>query len=160
MGSVGGVGRGKLVYAMHVGEVLPLERYDRDSRFRRKKPGVHSAERLCGDNIYSKGGDGAWTQRPSFHTAKHMRRDLGGRNALVAEHFYYFGSSAVDVPSEFNELVAKGRGHKCEFNPDVVAAFLSWLQSSFPAGIHGAPRDRPRSYAPAPYCNAPGTSSR
>lgn len=38
VGSKAGVGSGKLVYAMHVSEVIAFEQYNSDSRFTPKKP--------------------------------------------------------------------------------------------------------------------------
>ena len=51
-GSARNVGSGKLLYAMRVAEILPLEKYARDARFGDKvaKPKGIEEER-CGDNI-------------------------------------------------------------------------------------------------------------
>jgi len=140
-GSKSGVGNGKLVYAMRVGEVLLLERYYADPMFDIKKPIAGDEFQRCGDNIYFR-RNGAWKQRRNFHhKEKDMDWDLSGRNVLIAEHFYYFGNDAIDMPLEYRSLVARGRGHRCNFNPALVAEFTVWLQANFKAGIHGEPRN-------------------
>jgi hypothetical protein len=158
IGSKVGVGNGKLVYAMHVSDVIPFEQYNSDSRFKLKKPlAGQTPGRLCGDNIYYKGAGGEWMQRRSFHSAEHMERDLHGRNALVAEHFYYFGRNAVEVPREFGTLVAKGRGHRCAFDLEVTGAFISWLQKNFAPGTHGEPLNKRQDFASSTRCTKPPT---
>src|SRR5437016_4237679 len=87
-GSKNGAGQGKLVYAMRVDELLPLEKYATDPRFEEKKPRAGSPKTFCGDNIYFKGESGVWEQRLSYHMAKHVKRDLSGKNVLISETFY------------------------------------------------------------------------
>jgi len=92
VGSVKTVGAGKLVYAMQVAEVLNFEEYDADPRFQRKKPKLNGfRQERCGDNIYHRGTDGRWHQRPNpHHGRKHLSRDVEqGRHVLVAKRFYY-----------------------------------------------------------------------
>ena len=140
-GSKDGVGNGKLVYALRVDEVLPLEKYYDDPRFDVKKPIVGDDIQLCGDNIYFR-KDGEWKQRRNFHHKEEdMETDVSGKNVLIAEHFYYFRNDAVDVPPEYRSLVAKGRGHRSNFNPALVEEFIVWLQTNFRAGIHGETRN-------------------
>jgi len=140
-GSKSSVVSGKLVYAMRVDEVMPLDRYYADPRFDVKKPIAGNDIERCGDNIYFR-RDGEWKQRRNFHhTEKYMDTDLSGKNVLIAEHFYYWGKDAVDMPPEYCSLVAKGRPDRCNFNPIIVAEFIAWLQTNFKAGIHGKPLD-------------------
>src|SRR5947199_246516 len=52
-GSVSNVGNDRIIYAMRVDEVLPLDGYDADRRFRKKRPRMAgSARQQVGDNIY------------------------------------------------------------------------------------------------------------
>lgn len=140
-GSKNGIGWGRLVCAMLVSETLPLERYYEDSRFEVKKPTAGTPDQRCGDNIYFK-LNGEWLQRRNFHhTKREMEWDLSGRNVLIAEHFFYFGREAINVPSEYTSLVARGRGYRCNFRREIVADFIAWLQMNYKAGIHGEPRD-------------------
>ena len=49
-----GIGN-KLIYAMHVSEVMDHDDYYHDKRFARKKPALNGSWRnRCGDNIYHK----------------------------------------------------------------------------------------------------------
>lgn len=139
-GSKNGVGQRKLIYAMRVDEVLSIAKYDLDPRFESKKPVDGSPYQRCGDNIYFKEDNGAWTQRRSYHTAKNMETDLSGRNVLVSENFYYFGGAAIELPTEYESLMATGRGHQSNFNPERVGSLIAWLQSNFTVGLHGEPR--------------------
>lgn len=125
---------------MQVAEVLLLEKYGSDPRFDAKKPVINgTAHQRYGDNIYYKDAVGEWKQRPSYHRKKEMEHDLSGVNVLVAQHFYYFGNNAEEIPSKYGGIIPKGRGHRCNFSPDIVANFLNWLQTSFEPGIHGEP---------------------
>ena len=141
-GSKNGVGQGKLVYAMCVDEILPLEKYATDPRFEEKKPHIGLFQTWCGDNIYFKDESGAWNQRHSYHTAKDMEHDLSGKNVLISETFYYFGGNAMDIPKDFQALVPMGqwvKGHRNKHNPELVGAFILWLQANYSHGIHGEP---------------------
>lgn len=163
VGSPKNVGNGKLVYAMLVSKVLPIEEYATDPRFRYKQPDPEGKpSQRCGDNIYYKDRAGKWQQRPSmFHqTPKAMAHDLSGLNVLVARRFFYFGKKAKDVPAEFAELVCRGRGHRCNFSEDLVAEFVAWLSRSFPPGRRGLPSNGPPPAleAGSQYCGSGGRS--
>lgn len=143
VGSPKNVGNGKLVYAMLVSEVLPIEEYDADPRFEYKKPDPEGkAIRRCGDNIYYKDTTGHWRQRRSLHTPEQMEHDLGGLNVLVARRFYYCGENAVPVPPEYAALVCRGRGHRCNFPEQLVEDFVAWLSDRFLPGRLGRPSNR------------------
>ena len=141
-GSANKVGRGKLVFAMKVAESLPLDAYDRDPRFQSKKPVYSSGPRQrCGDNIYYNDSDGRWQQRRSLHQTEHMEHDLGGKNALVATDFYYFGKDAIEIPAPFAEKMLIVRGHRSNTDASAASGFLNWLTTNFTMGIHGIPYD-------------------
>lgn len=139
-GSARAVGTGRVVYAGVVSEVLPLEEYASDSRFGVKEPAATEEEwRRHGDNIYSRLRGRTWRQRRNFHhTLVHMPRDLGGKNVLICERFWYFGSSAPVLPAALSVLVKKGPGHRCENSPRLISAFVAWL-GGFQAGVCGSP---------------------
>lgn len=78
-----------LVYAMQVEEVLPMESYFTDERFTGRR-----------DRIYVLNGNGdlAW-RRNAFNDHPEpadWSRDIGGRNALVATDWWYFGDDHLD----------------------------------------------------------------
>lgn len=136
----------RLVYAMRVAEVMPIDSYFADPRFQVKKPDPSGGRvRARGDNIYAPGPvPGQLRQLPSLHSRidggedlAHARRDLGGLNVLVSDEFWYFGGSGPPLPDHLSVLIG-GRGHKNRFPPDVVEEFLAFLQA-FPAGVTGKP---------------------
>ena len=70
-----------------------------------------------------------------------MHQDLQHPSAFIAEHYYYFGSNAVEIPTDYTTLIWKRQGVKCSHDPQTVTAFLDWLQCIFRPGIHGRPAD-------------------
>jgi hypothetical protein len=63
--------------------------------------------------------------------------DLGGKYVLISKTFCYFGSKALDLPQSLHGLKV-GRAHKCRFSPDVVSAFITFIQRQ-QAGISTPP---------------------
>jgi hypothetical protein len=73
-----------------------------------------------------------------------MERDLSGRNALIADEFYYLGHKAIPVPGALRDVVPQTQGHRRIRDRAVVEAFVSWVRRR-PAGRSGVPwghRDR------------------
>ena len=124
---------------MLVTEVVPLEHYGAESRFRIKIPTTRGKPwQKAGDNIYVKGPDSSWSQRrPAYHKSEHMARDLSGVNVLVSDRFWYFGASAPPLPPSLRGIVKDGPGHLI-VPPEVVPRLLRWL-SRPPAGFRGDP---------------------
>jgi hypothetical protein len=137
----------KIIYSMQVSEALPFEKYDADPRFEAKKPVLNAPWRQrCGDNLYYRDEKGKWQQRPNpYHdTPKYRKKDLRYPIVFIGEHFYYFGENAVDIRSEYTELLWRRQGCKCSHDQQTVDQFIKWLQSSFEPGIHGDPLDKPK----------------
>jgi hypothetical protein len=140
-GSVRTVGHDRLVYAMKVAEVIPIERYAADPRFKSKKPIMGTDLILAaGDNLYEREGD-RWRRLPSHHHAsdKAMLHDLGGQNVLIAETFWYFGRRAPKIPKRYAALIPNGRADRCRFPDPLVTDFTAWLRRTFVPGIQGEP---------------------
>jgi hypothetical protein len=135
----------KLIYAMRVSKVSPFSDYFHDTRFQEKKPVYKGTWRQrCGDNIYFLDEDGRWQRhRHAYYhrEPERVRQDLKHPSAFIAEHFYYFGSNAVEIPADYTTLIWKRQGAKCSHDPQIVKAFLDWLQFTFKPGIHGHPAD-------------------
>lgn len=136
----------KLIYAMKVTEKMSLEDYWEDKRFRYKRPVMNGPlVTMFGDNFYHKDENGKWIQEDSSHckldgtcNSEHLQKDTGGRNALISEHFFYFGDKAPIIPTHLMEICHTGIGEKKV--PDQLAdAFLVWITSNFHLGIHGDP---------------------
>lgn len=140
-----GVARGnRLVYAMQLSEVLSFECYYADERFKKKKPVVKGSWReRCGDNMYFGNSHGVWKQhRTIYHHEQYLiEKDLRHPFVFVAEHFYYFGDKAIEIPAEYRELIRNKQGCKWRHDERVVEGFLFWLQVTFSPGIHGNPAD-------------------
>ncbi len=149
-GSVDNVGTKKLIYAMEVKEVLSFKDYARDSRFVKKIPRPGLIEER-GDNIYFKINDQKWRQRiPSYHSYPDRENDekkeldLGGKNVLISNNFYYFGRDAVRIKEDFiNEgVLKKGPGYKYkEFSKVFIKKVIKWINSLGAQGIRGDPFD-------------------
>jgi len=136
---------GKLIYAMEVNEILTLDQYWNDKRFQYKKPVLNGTlQNLYGDNIYHKDSNDNWIQSNSAHSLengivneKHLKKDTGGKNAIISENFYYFGDNAQILPKSFNDFLHSGVGEKIT-PKDLQNEFLKWL-FSHRKGINGDP---------------------
>lgn len=139
----------KLIYAMLVKEVLTYKEYFNDDRFAAKIPGYTKGKVVykCGDNIYKPLPDGDFQQLQSVHSNGQYKNldtkahDLGGKNVLISENFYYFGSQPLDLPLELHDLKV-GRGHKNKFSDNVILAFEEFIRTNR-TGVHAAPSKWP-----------------
>ena len=136
----------RLVYAMHLAEVLIMEDYFDDGRFQAKKPNPSgSPDEQCGDNFYFR-ESGRWKRMPSrFHNSpdafvKDVGKNLAGRPVFIATDFYYFGAKRVPIPAQFESVIRKVQGIQYTREP-TAGAFVAWLRASFTPGILGPPRD-------------------
>lgn len=133
---------GRLVYAMRVKEVLPLQDYWKDPRFDYRKPSPDTPISQRGDNIWRQDSGGHWHLADhAIHVREDLQRDIGGVNALISTEFFYFGREAIPL-DEFSEILAVGRGHKNIHDPDLIERFWKWLhEKAKKAGRHGDPSD-------------------
>jgi len=135
-----------IVYAMKVTAVMTMAEYDGHCRDRlpRKIPEWKHADfrRKVGDCIYDFSGKGPPRLRPSVHTAGNRRKDLGGKNALLSEHFYYFGDKPVPLPQGLRPILHPSEGHKSHANDPYVETFVSWIENSGYRrnAVHGEPQ--------------------
>ena len=97
-----------------------------------------------GDNIYEPlGDDFTYRQVPSAHSVgekenpKTKKKDLSGEFVLTSRDFHYFGSSPIELPSEFKDLIVT-RGHKCHFPAELVKSFDRWIRR-FKKGVKAPP---------------------
>ena len=130
----------RLIYAMEVAERIDMDSYFHDPRFAGKKPNLRGSwQERCGDNFYSKNPDGTWRQHETmFHEgARYLAKDTRCPHVFAAQRFWYFGSAKITVPDKFHVLVGK-RGIRVNHDPS-VQAFLAWLTSTQPSGIHALP---------------------
>lgn len=126
--------RGRLIYAMKVDEVIPLENYW--NRFPGKRPSNTSDKRRVGDNIWQKTKDGkAWkVAHGALHGMDKQATDTDGKNVLISRNFYYFGDNAIEIPERYNALLASTQGHKNTRDARVVEKFWHWLRKAYRRG--------------------------
>jgi len=135
---------GRLVYAMHVEEVLSLREYDYQApkRWPHRVPDVNSADlpKRLGDCIYDYSQDPP-LQRPSVHGPTNVATDLRGENVLISFDFYYFGNRAVRLPDDLIQICHQTQGHRSNANAPYFDNFVSWLLSLGlpPREMHGWP---------------------
>lgn len=142
---------GKLIYAMEVNEILPVEDYWDDIRFQDKKPNIYgSLVKMYGDNIYEKDTNGKWIQHLSAHSLPngevnedYLNDDIRGKRILISTNFYYFGDNSVEIPKELSGFIVKKQGYKYkDFDLKNIESFISWIKSlKISPGVYGDPID-------------------
>src|SRR5437773_8388464 len=137
---------GHVVYAMRVTKRLTLREYD--TLCRHDVPGKipkwtsrDFVERV-GDCIYDFSRGSTPSLRHSVHGEKNRRVDLGGKNALLSERFYYFGDNAVPLPQHLRPIVHQTQGHKSRANAEYATEFIDWIEGlGFkPNNLYGEPQ--------------------
>ena len=127
----------KVVYVMQVSKVVPFSDYWSDPRFVDRRPGASPVP----DNIYRPSERGELVQEPNpIHDSSEKTTDLSGRNVLVGNRFWYFGSESPVLPMELMHLVPYYRGHSRHINRRQSDAehLERWLKG-WSCGIHGMP---------------------
>lgn len=141
---------GHVVYAMQVTGKMTMKEYDDHCRSQlpQKIPNLHTryGDTWLGDCLYDYSLGEPPIQRRGAHSGKdsamHYKRDLGGINVLLSNHFYYFGDQPVKLLPELQSIGEVGRGHKSDTNDAYLQKFIFWLEnSSFPLNqIVGRPQ--------------------
>jgi hypothetical protein len=123
---------GKVVYAMRVTKVMTMQEYDNwtAENLTGKIPDSNSPDvrRKLGDSIYDFSTKQP-TQRTGVHGSGNIATDLGGMNALLSDHFFYFGNSPQQLPSNLLGIIHHTQGHRVQLNQPFVANFIEWLNS-------------------------------
>ncbi len=121
----------KLVYAMHVTQVLTMKEYDLYCRksLGKKIPDSQSSDfrKRMGDCIYDFRGPRP-RLRASVHGAGNRKTDLSGRNVLLSDYFYYFGNKPVELPDDLRALIHGTQGHKSGANDRYAPRFVQWIE--------------------------------
>lgn len=104
-----------LVYLAEVSEVLTLDDYFNDNRFRSKKPDIESSNKInsCGDNVYYLKEDEYHQLENIHHDDGHTEHDTSGENVLISNKFYYFGKSAIhpEILSSMDISIPSGQSN-------------------------------------------------
>jgi hypothetical protein len=126
---------GRLVYAMRVEKVLSFEEYDREAKLKwpYRLPNIQSADlaEQLGDCIYDY-SNGIPVQRLSARSPSKLALDLSGKNVIISNDFYYFGSVAEPVPEELLQIVPITQGHRRKLNDRYYILFEKWLRQLSP----------------------------
>lgn len=126
---------GYLVYAMRVSETMSLAEYDMycQEKLPLKIPGhrlhAHKRENVAGDSLYDYSDPGNPQYRGGIvHAATWLQeRDRRGKNVLLSDHFYYFGSEPRPLPAYLQQLVKRNQSHYKRTDATEIAAFEQWL---------------------------------
>jgi hypothetical protein len=87
--------------------------------------------RRVGDCIYDFSQGSEPIIRNGVHNEGNRKRDLGGENALLSDHFYYFGYKPVLLPDNLHAIIRNGQGHKSHSNENYKLDFVDWLESNY-----------------------------
>ncbi len=137
----------KLIYAMMVTEMLTMQEYWEDIRFKYKRPIMKGTLiTMFGDNFYHKDENDTWVQEDSAHSNRdgtcninHLNADISGKNAIISESFFYFGDNAPQIPESLIEVCHSTQGQKIVRPLKLAIDFLNWLKNYSRKGIQGKP---------------------
>lgn len=121
---------GRGIYAMKVTGKMTMKEYDSFTSIElpQKVPdwGHRDRRRRLGDSLYAFIGSKA-KQRRGVHGSANVATDLSGKNALLSNHFFYFGESAIRLPAQLRPIAQNWQGHRVTLNKSYVAAFVGWI---------------------------------
>lgn len=135
-----------VIYAMKVADVMSIEKYD---EFCQKQLGGkvpdstnNDFKRRVGDCIYDFGNPTRPTIRKGVHDEGNRATDLGGKNALLSTHFYYFGDQPILLPEELHPIIHRTQGHKSKANENLIKPFITWIEGAGlnPNQLYGEPQ--------------------
>ena len=129
---------------MRVSDVKTMQEYDTwtAANLPRKVPAPKSRDlrRRLGDSIYDF-STAPPKQRPGIHGPPNVVTDLSVVNALLSDHFFYFGDAPQQLPSHLLGIVHHTQGHRVHLNQPFRQPFLDWLSGLNLAAnkLHGRP---------------------
>ena len=158
--STAGTGN-KLIYAMHVSEVIDHDDYFRDKRFARKKPTMNGSWRnRCGDNIYHRNRKGDWVSEACVHhiEAGALTKDTQYSRVFIAREFYYFGDEMIEIPAELQYIIHGTQGLKYVRDESRIESFVEWLKTNYSEGLNGNPTHKESGKSCQPKATIPDCS--
>ncbi|MBK7886887.1 MAG: hypothetical protein IPJ86_06145 [Bacteroidetes bacterium] len=133
-----------IVYAMKITDIKSLSDYDTycNTNLKEKVPKWFSKDwrKRMGDCIYDYSKGPNPFLRKGIHNEKNKMKDLSGQNALISNHFYYFGEEARVLPKELKGLIKKSQGHLKIENEELIKNFLRWIKLFKKNKIYGNPQ--------------------
>lgn len=151
LGSVAMGNINHLIFAMQLDEKITFDDYWNDPRFQCKKPNINgSLLQLYGDNVYHTDAQTtkiiqencAHSKEDGKVNIKHYNRDLDGKYVLLSKNFYYFGTNAPLIPTEYSYIynVARSIKYLDLMGDDIrIQKFINWIEKKYEKGIHGDP---------------------
>lgn len=134
----------KLVFLMQIDESCTFDEYWNDPRFIVKKPRFDRNYQYCyGDNIYHHIGD-EWMQENSHHSYENginksnLVHDTRIDRVLISFHYWYFGADAIELPEEFEQVIATKRGYK-KISDTMCCTLVDWVTDYYDMGQNGIP---------------------
>lgn len=129
---------GRCIFAMKVSRSISFNEYWANPSYRDKRPIRNgSLKMIVGDNIYHK-LNGVWHQLDSHHSypdgsanIHNVKNDTQTDAVLVSDHFFYFGSAALEIPIPIlqNLGYANRRNHRT-FDSAVAQPLISFIESN------------------------------
>jgi len=136
-----------VVYAMKVSDKMTMQDYDKycQTYIPRKLPKWRSRKdyRLrVGDCIYDYSHGEPPKLRWSVHDESNRERDLGGKYALISNHFFYFGDKPLKLPNRLRPIIHATQGHKSNSNQPYLEEFVKWISNCGfkPNKLYGEPQ--------------------
>lgn len=139
----------KIIYLMKVTEKITFDEYWAGENYQNKKPYMlGSLKKMYGDNIYhfDKVKE-EWIQENSHHSNEdgavnehNLRKDTKSNNVLISNEFYYFGSSAIEIPLKYQaDVYLSTRGYRKIEADNNISSFLVWVSENFKLGYNADP---------------------
>ncbi|QCB46935.1 hypothetical protein [Hydrogenophaga sp. PAMC20947] len=129
---------GRCIFAMKVSRSITFNEYWTNPSYRDKRPIRNgSLKMIVGDNIYHK-FNGEWRQLDSHHSypdgspnIHNVKNDTQTDAVLVSDHFFYFGSAALEIPISILENLgyANRRNHRT-FDSVVAQPLTSFIEAN------------------------------
>lgn len=133
-----------IVYAMKITDIKSLKEYDDycNRSLPNKIPNWKTKDwRLkVGDCIYDYSKENEIIIRKGVHNETNREKDLSGENALLSNHFYYFGQEARCLPSKLKGIIKKNQGHKIIKETFLIEKFESWITQFEKNRLYAAPQ--------------------
>jgi hypothetical protein len=135
-----------VVYAMKISDIKTLQDYDTfcNISLLNKIPYRRTTDWrfAMGDCIYDYSQGQKPTIRKSVHNETNRKRDLSGINALLSNHFYYFGEEARVLPDNLKQVIKLNQGHKKIENTILIEKFEEWIKQFDKNKLNADPQRR------------------
>jgi len=136
---------------MQVSDKITFNEYWHNPIYLDKKPVRNgSSKMLVGDNIYHRGpNDQEWKQADSHHShpdgsanLENLRRDTKCDKVLISKTFWYFGTTAPQVPPAILASIGfqNGVGHRV-YDYAQCEILIEWLKNSFRSHLNRVQAD-------------------